>query len=120
MYVNKTLERRLFDIILYTRKKQHERRTKMAEQTVAEPQVYRVSMRLTPRDVENTNLLEQSLAARSKADAISQALGIARVIVEAIQKGDQVLVRRPGSELVERLVVPNVTVSSSAKVNRAA
>lgn len=49
-----------------------------------EPQTYRVSMRLTPRDVENTERLSKSLAARSKADAISQALGIARMIVEAI------------------------------------
>lgn len=72
------------------------------------PQVYRVTMRLSPADVDITTKLEKALDARSKADAISQALAVAWYIVERLQGGEEVLIRRPGSEVGDRLVLPKV------------
>ncbi len=88
--------------------------------TEIEPQTYRVSMRLTPGDVETTEMLTRALDARSKADAISQALAIARTIVERIQRGDEVLIRRPGSDYAERLLLPKLRPASVVKDAQAA
>lgn len=79
-----------------------------------DPAIYRVTMRLTENDVETTKLLERALDARSKADAISQALAIARTIVQAMESGKEVLIRQPGSDYAERLLLPKVRQSVAA------
>ena len=81
---------------------------------MADSTVYRVTMRLTQSDLETTKFLERALDARSKADAISQAMAIARTIVKAIQDGKEVLIREPGSGSAEKLLLPKVRVSASA------
>jgi hypothetical protein len=84
------------------------------EREMSEPTIYRVTMRLTESDVETTKLLERALDARSKADAISQALAIARTIVESMEKGKEVLIRDPGSDYAERLLLPKVRQHQTA------
>jgi hypothetical protein len=71
-------------------------------------------MRLTEGDVETTKMLEKVLDARSKADAISQALAIARTIVHAIAAGKEVLIRDPSSDKAERIVLPKVRTAQAA------
>lgn len=81
----------------------------MADQTI-----YRVTMRLTESDVQMTEQLQQLLDARSKADAISQAIAIARTIVHAISCGKEVLIRAPGSDYAERVLLPKVRTVEAA------
>jgi hypothetical protein len=86
----------------------------MRSAAMADPTIYRVTMRLTENDVETTKLLERALDARSKADAISQALAIARAIVESMEQGKEVLIRQPGSDYAERLLLPKVRQAAIA------
>ena len=65
-------------------------------------------MRLTESDVENTEFLEKALDARSKADAMSQALAIARTVIASMVRGDDVLLRSPGKDVAERLIIPRL------------
>jgi hypothetical protein len=81
---------------------------------VADQTIYRVTMRLTESDVQMTEQLQKQLAARSKADAISQAIAIASTIVQAIVSGKEVLIRSPGSEYAERVLLPKVRVGEAA------
>lgn len=81
---------------------------------MGEKTVYRVTMRLTDGDVETTKLLEKMLDAHSKAEAISQAMALARTIVEAISRGKEVLIREPGSDYAERIVLPKVRPMQAA------
>lgn len=80
---------------------------------MADPTVYRVTMRLTESDLETTKYLERALDARSKADAISQAMAIARTIVHAIEAGKEVLIREPGSAYGEKLLLPKVRAAQT-------
>lgn len=75
---------------------------------MADNSVYRVTMRLTGGDLETVKVLQDALDARSKADAISQAMAIARTVVENILAGKDVLIRAPGSDYAERVVLPKV------------
>ena len=81
---------------------------------MADATVYRVTMRLTQSDLETAKVLERALDARSKADAISQAMAIARTIIQAIESGKEVLIREPGSSIGEKLLLPKVRVPQAA------
>ena len=81
---------------------------------MADSTVYRVTMRLTQGDLDTANFLERALDARSKADAISQAMAIARTIVQGIRDGKEVLIREPGSGSAEKLLLPKVRAPLAA------
>jgi hypothetical protein len=84
------------------------------EHQMADPTVYRVTMRLTQSDLDTAKFLERALDARSKADAISQAMAIARTIIQAIEDGKEVLIREPGSGYAEKLLLPKVRAVQAA------
>lgn len=69
----------------------------------------RVTMNLTRRDDENAQELHKLLDTRSKAQAISFALSLARFIVELIRSapGTQLLVRSPDG-VQQRVVMPEL------------
>jgi hypothetical protein len=81
---------------------------------MADGAIYRVAMRLTGADVETVKILQEALDARSKADAISQSMAIARTIVESIVAGKEVLIRAPGSDYAERILLPKVRMAQAA------
>lgn len=71
-------------------------------------------MRLTQSDLETVQFLERALDARSKADAISQAMAIARTIIRGMEDGKEVLLREPGSGSAEKLLLPKVRTLAAA------
>lgn len=64
----------------------------------------KVTMLLTEQDVENTNRITQSIRARTKAQAVSVALSLARFIIEQRMKGAQILLKQPDGT-TERIVM---------------
>ena len=68
----------------------------------------KVSMNLTERDIRNTEKVGQLFHTRSKADAVSAALGIARSLGEMIKGGKELLLRNKKGEL-ERVSIPGFT-----------
>ena len=63
------------------------------------PKLTKVTMNLTDRDIENTDILLWRLNARSKASAVSSALAIAEGITKSIERGEQVLIRKKDGSL---------------------
>ena len=59
----------------------------------------RVTMGLTPTDIENTSRIEKSFSTRSKASAVGTALSVAATITQELQNGNQILVRTPNGEI---------------------
>ena len=80
---------------------------------MADSSVYRVTMRLSAADLETVKVLQDALDARSKADAISQAMAIARTIVENIVAGKEVLIRAPGSDYADKVLLPKVRAQAA-------
>lgn len=67
----------------------------------------KVTMNLTDGDIENADVIYDSTQARSKAQAVSTALSLTRVIIDKMkqQPGTEVVLRNPdGTQL--RLVMP--------------
>lgn len=64
----------------------------------------KVTMLLTEQDVENTNCITQWLHARTKAQAVSVALSLARFIIEQRMKGAQLLLKQSDGT-TERIVM---------------
>lgn len=64
----------------------------------------KVTMLLTEQDVENTNRITQWIRARTKAQAVSVALSLARFIIEQRMKGAQILLKQPDGT-TERIVM---------------
>ena len=53
----------------------------------------KVTMNLTERDVKNTERLTEKLQARSKAEAVSAALGITIFLSDMLQGGKELIIR---------------------------
>jgi hypothetical protein len=64
----------------------------------------KVTMNLTDRDAENTNRIRDATLARSNAHAVSIALSLTKFIVEALQRDNDLLIRKPNGEF-ERIVM---------------
>ncbi len=84
----------------------------MSDSTPKNDAVYKVSMRLRQIDVDRVEKLQETLSARSKADAISQALAIATMMVEHLRGGEDILIRKPNSDVVQKLVIPQLMVAA--------
>ena len=67
----------------------------------------KVSMNLTDRDIKNTENVRQLFHARTNADAVSAALGIARSLGEMIKNGDELLIRNKKGEL-QKILIPGL------------
>jgi hypothetical protein len=70
----------------------------------AMPMVTKVTMLLTDRDVENANTIHTTTQSRTKAQAVSIALSLARYLIEQRQKGAQLQLKYPDGT-VERIVM---------------
>lgn len=85
-----------------------------APQPRSEEATYRITMTLRENDVRRAEFLENVLEARSKADAISQAMGIAELVLLAMAHGREVILRTPGEDTVDRIVLPKINQSAAA------
>lgn len=59
----------------------------------------KVTMSLTQRDVENTEVLRKALDARSNAHVVSIALSLTSFLVDHMKRGDELVLRTPDGEL---------------------
>ena len=66
----------------------------------------KVSMNLTQRDIKNTEIVQNLFHARSKAEAVSAALGITSSLGQMV-KGKELLLRNKKGEL-ERVLIPGL------------
>jgi len=64
-------------------------------------------MNLTDRDVRNTEKVSQLFHTRSKADAVSAALGITSSLGEMVKKGNELLIRNKKGEL-QKVFIPGL------------
>jgi hypothetical protein len=64
----------------------------------------KVTMLLTERDVDNANCIHAWTHSRTKAQAVSVALSLARYIIEQRRGGAQLLLRQPDGT-TERIVM---------------
>jgi len=58
----------------------------------------RVTMGLSPADVENTETISRRFQSRSKASAVGTALSITAALTRELEKGNEILVRTPSGE----------------------
>ncbi|MGH7056942.1 MAG: hypothetical protein ACREFZ_03535 [Acetobacteraceae bacterium] len=58
----------------------------------------KVTMILTDRDVAKTAKIREATSARSNAHAVSIALSLTNFIVEALENGEDLLLRKPSGE----------------------
>ena len=68
----------------------------------------KVTMNLTERDAENTDLIRHLTHARSNASAVSIALSLTRFIVDQMRDGSEVLLRNRAGD-IERIVMSELT-----------
>lgn len=67
----------------------------------------RVTMNLTDRDVKNTEKVSKLLHTRTKADAVSAALGITSSLGEMVKNGGELLVRNKKGEM-QKVLIPGL------------
>ncbi len=68
----------------------------------------KVSMNLTDRDIKNTEKVTKLFNSRSKAEAVSAALGITSSLGEMIKEGKELLIRNKSGE-IERVLIPGLS-----------
>ncbi|MFQ5348547.1 MAG: hypothetical protein ACE5ED_12040 [Rhodothalassiaceae bacterium] len=79
----------------------------------------KVTMNISERDRENTEVLSGLLNVRSKAQVVSTALELLRFLAEARAKeGAELLLRRANGE-IERVLVPELLAIKPADVSGA-
>jgi len=67
----------------------------------------KVTMNLTERDVSNTEGLQSLTGSRTKAQAVSTALSVTKLLAQKMSEGGEVLIRaKDGS--IEKLVIPEM------------
>lgn len=67
----------------------------------------KVTMNLTDRDVANTDSVQRLTGSRTKAQAVSTALSVTKVLAEKMHEGGEVFIKgKDGS--IERLVIPSL------------
>jgi predicted GNAT superfamily acetyltransferase len=64
----------------------------------------RVSMSLTDRDVTNADTLAGLIGSRNKAEAVSTALSLTRLVAEKMSAGGEVFVKRRDGG-IERITI---------------
>jgi hypothetical protein len=64
----------------------------------------RVSMNLTDRDVTNADTLAGLIGSRNKAEAVSTALSLTRLVAEKMSAGGEVFVKRRDGG-IERITI---------------
>jgi|GEM_PF-4746270 len=67
----------------------------------------KVTMNLSERDVANTNELQVLTGSRSKAQAVSTALSVTKILAQRMSKGGEVLIRGKDGTL-ETLIIPEL------------
>lgn len=68
----------------------------------------KVTMNLSDRDVANTDALVELTHSRSKAQAVSTALSVTKLLASRMAKGSEVLIRGRDGKL-ETLVIPELS-----------
>ena len=76
--------------------------------------VPKVTMMLTESDVANTSKIREATNARSNAHAVSIALSVAGFLIDALQKGNELLLRGPDASL-QRVVIAELGNASGYK-----
>ena len=67
----------------------------------------KVTMNLSQRDVTNTDKLVELTGSRTKAQAVSTALSVTKLIAERMASGEDVFIRGKDGTL-ERIVIPDL------------
>lgn len=67
----------------------------------------KVTMNLSERDVANTDTLVELTHSRSKAQAVSTALSVTKIIAERIAGGSEVIIRDKNGNL-EKIIIPDL------------
>lgn len=67
----------------------------------------KVTMSLTERDIENTNILVRRLHSRNKASAVSSALAISEGITRRIAKGGELQIKDSEGR-IETIIFPEL------------
>jgi len=67
----------------------------------------KVTMNLTDRDVANTEGLVRLTGSRTKAQAVSTALSVTKILAERMKEGGEVLIKGKDGT-IERLVIPDL------------
>ena len=67
----------------------------------------KVTMNLSERDVANTDTLVELTHSRSKAQAVSTALSVTKIIAEKIAGGSEVLIRDKNGNF-EKIIIPDL------------
>ncbi|MFT8784745.1 hypothetical protein [Gluconobacter oxydans] len=68
----------------------------------------KVTMNLTQRDVRNTEEISDMMHSRSKAQVVSTALSVTKLIAEKMSAGNEVLIRKKDGSL-ERIIIPDLS-----------
>jgi len=76
--------------------------------------VPQVTMMLTESDVANTWKIREATNARRNAHAVSIALSVAGFLIDALQKGNELLLRGPDASL-QRVVIAELGNASGYK-----
>lgn len=67
----------------------------------------KVTMNLSDKDVANTAELQALTGSRSKAQAVSTALSVTKILAQRMSKGGEVLIRGKDGKL-ETLIIPEL------------
>ena len=67
----------------------------------------KVTMNLSDRDVSNTEKLVTLTGSRTRAQAVSTALSVTKLLAQRMHDGGEVLIRNKDGDL-ERLVIPDL------------
>jgi hypothetical protein len=67
----------------------------------------KVTMNLTDRDVSNTEGLQTLTGSRTKAQAVSTALSVTRLLAQRMSEGGEVFIKTKDGG-IERLVIPEM------------
>lgn len=65
----------------------------------------RVSMNLTARDVENMNIITDTLNARQQVVAVSRSLEIARTLLDEVEKGCRIVLEKENGDKSEVKII---------------
>lgn len=68
----------------------------------------KVTMNLTDRDIANTVTLVDLTGSRTKAQAVSTALSVTKIIAERMAEGGEVFIKNKSGNL-ERIIIPDLT-----------
>lgn len=63
-----------------------------------------VQVRMRPNTIEQVNKIQGSVHAPSRSDAVRRAVEIADLLINAVEEGDQVLIKKKNGEQTRILI----------------